>query len=257
MRAAKLVNSYLDAWNHYDASEVASFFSRKGVYFDRRYDEQYSRPALTQYLYDLFSREKQQYQLVGEILVGKSTIAYQYRALDQTTPGSEAAEYGAEFLSLQGDKIINVEVYYSERPDFHQNNSTATRSAIAGKYQKSGLGPQQAEHYKAKLRQVMEVDKLYLTPGLTLPVLAKAMNCTVNHLSQVINGSLGISFYDFVNSYRITEAKHLLLQDSGGRSFVLGIANHVGFNSNSAFYSAFKKDCQQTPLEYRRSHLDR
>jgi len=174
-----------------------------------------------------------------------------------TVPGSETAEYGAEFLILQGDKIINVEVYYSERPDFHQDNSTAANSDNAGKYQKSGLGPQQAEHYKARLRQAMEVDQLYLTPGLTLPALAKAMNCTVNHLSQVINGSLGTSFYDFVNSYRIAEAKKLLLQDSGGRSFVLGIANHVGFNSNSAFYSAFKKDCQQTPLEYRRSQLDR
>ena len=257
MRATQLVNSYLDAWNHYDASGVASFFSQKGVYFDRRHDEKYSRPALTQYLYDLFAREKHQYQLVGDILVGKSTIAYQYRALDLTTPGSETAEYGAEFLSLHGEKIINIQVYYSERPDFQENNPTAIISAIAGKYQKSGLGPQQAEHYKTKLRQVMEVDKLYLTPGLTLPVLAKAMNCTVNHLSQVINGSLGTSFYDFVNSYRIAEAKILLLQDSGGRSFVLGIANQVGFNSNSAFYSAFKKDCQQTPLEYRRSLLDR
>ena len=257
MQATELVTSYLAAWNHYDANGVASFFSRKGVYFDHRYDQQYSRPALTQYLYDLFTREKQQYQLVGEILVGKSTIAYQYRALDLAAPGLETAEYGAEFLSLQGDKIINVEVYYSERSDFHHSSATAARNATAGKYQKSGLGPQQAEHYKARLRHIMEVEELYLTPGLTLPTLANLMNCTVNHLSQVINDSLGTTFYDFVNSYRIAEAKHLLLQDSGGRSFVLGIANQVGFNSNSAFYSAFKKDCQQTPLEYRRSHLDR
>lgn len=257
MQAAQFIDQYLDAWNHYDVQGVASFMSRKGVYFDRHDDEKYSRAALIQYLYELFSREKHQYQLVGDILVGKNTIAYQYRALDLSVSGSETAEYGAEFLSVRGDKIVNIEVYYSIPPDFADNNSAPAKIAIAAKYQKSGLGPQQAEHYKATLRQLMAVEKLYLSPELTLPMLAEAMNCTVNHLSQVINGSMGTSFYDLVNCYRIAEAKILLLQESVGRSFVLGIANQVGFNSNSAFYSAFKKDCQQTPLEYRRSHLGR
>jgi len=257
MQAAKFINSYLDAWNHFDARGVAAFLSSQGMYLDRRHHEEYSRPALIQYLHDLFTREKHQYELVGDILVGKSTIAYQYKAFDLNSPDLTTAEYGAEFLSLQDDKIIHIEVYYSDQPDFFEHPLTAARNANAQKYEKSGLGPQQAEHYKARLRQLMVVDKLYLTPGLTLPVLAKEMNCTVNHLSQVINGSLGTSFYDFVNSYRIAEAKNLLLQDSRGRSFVLGVANQVGFNSNSAFYSAFKKDCQQTPLEYRRSRLGR
>ena len=253
MQAAKFVNNYLDAWNHFDARGVAAFLSNQGMYLDRRHHEKYSRPALIQYLHDLFTREKHQYELVGDILVGKSTIAYQYKAFDLDSPGLTTAEYGAEFLSLRGDKIIHIEVYYSDQPDFSDHPFSAASIANTQKYEKSGLGPQQAQHYKSRLRQLMEVDKLYLTPGLTLPALAEEMNCTVNHLSQVINGSLGTSFYDFVNSYRIAEAKHLLLQDAGGRSFVLGVANQVGFNSNSAFYSAFKKDCQQTPLEYRRS----
>ena len=257
MQAAQFINSYLDAWNHFDARGVAAFMSSQGMYLDRRHHEKYSRPALIQYLHDLFTREKHLYQLVGDILVGKSTIAYQYKAFDLNSPGLTTAEYGAEFLSLQGAKIIHIEVYYSDQPDFHDHNFSTARNVNAQKYEKSGLGPQQAEHYKAMLRQLMEVDKLYLTPGLTLPALAKEMNCTVNHLSQVINGILGTSFYDLVNRYRVAEAKNLLLQDSVGRSFVLSIANQVGFNSNSAFYSAFKKVCQQTPLEYRRSHLKR
>jgi len=257
MQATKFVSGFFDAWNQYDARGVAGFLSNNGIYFDRLIDEKYSRPALRHYLRDLFTREKHQYQLYGDVLVGKSTIAYQYRALDQNNPGSGLAEFGAEFLSLDGDKIINIEVYYSEQPSDDVNNLAAVKAAVTDKYEKSGLGPQQAEAYKANLQILMEVDKLYLSWDLTLPVLAKAMDCTVNHLSQVINGSMGTSFYELVNSYRIAEAKNLLLQESGGRSFVLSIANKVGFNSNSAFYAAFRKDCQQTPLQYRCSNLKR
>jgi AraC-like DNA-binding protein len=256
MQAAKFVNGFLDAWNHYDANGVASYLSNQGFYFDRLYDEKYSRPALTRYLYELFEREKQQYMLDGDILVGKSTIAYKYRALDLNSPGSKPAEYGAEFLSLSGDKITNIEVFYSTNPDEGFNPHPSPNDAIAGKYEKSGLGPHQAESHKVRLLGLMEVDKLFLSSELTLPMLAKAMNCTVNHLSQVINGNLSTSFYDLINSYRIAEAKKLLLEEAGGRSFVLNISNQVGFNSNSAFYTAFRKDCQLTPLQYRRSKLD-
>ena len=254
MKATKLVNGFIDAWNQYDARGVAGFLSNKGTYFDHLFDEKYSRPALRKYLRELFAREQHQYALYGDILVGKSTIAYQYHAHDLNNPDSGLAEFGAEFLSLDGDKIINIEVYYGTQPDDHYHPRAIT-APVAGKYKKSGLGPQQAETYKSNLQKLMEVDKLYLSWDLTLPLLAEAMNCTVNHLSQVINGSMSTSFYDLINSYRIAEAKNLLLQESGGRSFVLSIANKVGFNSNSAFYAAFRKDCQQTPLQYRRANL--
>ncbi len=256
MQAAKLVNGFLDAWNHYDANGVAAFMSSKGIYFDRHEDEKYSRPALTRYLYGLFDREKHQYQLDGDILVGETTIAYKYRAFNVNSPGSGPAEYGAEFLSLQGDKIINIEVFYSMRPDYDVEIPALHKVTHAGKYEKSGLGPHQAETYKAMLLELMEVDKLYLSSELTLPLLARAMNCSVNHLSQVINGKMATSFYELINSYRIAEAKNLLLRESVGRSFVLNISNQVGFNSNSAFYTAFKKDCQLTPLQYRCSNLE-
>jgi AraC-like DNA-binding protein len=255
MQATKLVDGFLDAWNQYDARGVASFLSNQGIYFDRLINKKFSRPALIQYLHNLFTREKHQYQLHGDILVGQTTIAYQYRALDLSAPDSGLAEYGAEFLSLHGGKIVNIEVYYNTRPGLDITYPGKTRTRSECKYRKSGLGPQQAEIYKTELRKLMEVDKLFLSPQLTLPVLAQAMNCTVNHLSQVINGSMGTSFYDLVNSYRIAEAKRLLLQNPAGRSFVLSIANRVGFNSNSAFYAAFKKHCRQTPLQYRRSVL--
>ena len=53
----------------------------------------------------------------------------------------------------------------------------------------------------------MDHEKLYLEPDLTLPILAKRVDCSVNHLSQVVNAGFSMSFFDFLNSYRVQEAK--------------------------------------------------
>ena len=101
----------------------------------------------------------------------------------------------------------------------------------------------------------MRSQRLYLRPDLTLPELAKAVGCSVNHLSQVINSGFGRSFFDYVNRYRIDRAKELLSELDGHADSVLNIAFSVGFNSNSAFYTAFKKAVGEAPAQYRRRLL--
>ncbi len=100
-----------------------------------------------------------------------------------------------------------------------------------------------------KLDTVMRKRQLYRDPTLTLRQLSDATDTSVHHLSEVLNQHLGTSFYDFVNSWRIEEAKLLLLQDIN-RS-VLDIAMDVGFNSKSTFYVAFKKLTDRSPLAFR------
>ena len=76
----------------------------------------------------------------------------------------------------------------------------------------------------------------------------------VNHLSQVINSGYGMSFYDYINQHRVTHAQRILhrLDDQAA---VLKVAYSVGFNSNSAFYTAFKKRVGMTPAQFRRAHI--
>ncbi|MES9930149.1 MAG: helix-turn-helix domain-containing protein, partial [Candidatus Thiodiazotropha sp. 6PDIVS] len=75
-----------------------------------------------------------------------------------------------------------------------------------------------------------------------------------NYLSQVINEQSGYNFFDFINRYRVDEAKRCLTTPSG-QSNVLSIALDSGFNSKSAFYTAFKRHTGQTPSQYRKSSL--
>ncbi|MNY70445.1 Melibiose operon regulatory protein [compost metagenome] len=79
------------------------------------------------------------------------------------------------------------------------------------------------------------------------------MNVPVRELSVLINHQLGQHFYDFVNTYRIENAKEILKDSSKSKVTILEILYEVGFNSKSSFNSAFRKHTGNTPTEYRKS----
>ncbi len=146
---------------------------------------------------------------------------------------------------MKGNHAVQITDYYKE----------PVASAEPGrKYAKSGLSQELLEKYKRELHALMEHEKAYIHPGLTLPKLSQLVRCPINHLSQVINAGFGVSFFDYLNSYRIEEARRLLERDDEPGRSILSVAFEVGFNSNSAFYSAFKRLCGQTPAQYRRMH---
>ena len=260
MRTAEFVQSYFDAWNHKDPEAVAGHMAADGTYLDVPDNEQSSRDELIVELHDFFAGHRHRYELVGDIVEGRHTIAFQYR---MRLPGasrngaSEGCIHGAEFMTLRGNCALTITDYY-EVPAAAQVApiaSLAAQRAQSPKYAKSGLTDEQLAHYKMKLERLMGSQRLYLRPDLTLPELAKAVGCSVNHLSQVINSGFGRSFFDYVNRYRVDRAKELLSELDGHGDSVLNIAFSVGFNSNSAFYTAFKKAVGEAPAQYRRRLL--
>jgi AraC-like DNA-binding protein len=60
----------------------------------------------------------------------------------------------------------------------------------------------------------------------------------------------GNNFYDFINGYRIMEAKRLLLDPSKRHYTVLAIAFESGFNSKTTFNKVFRKVTGLTPTEF-------
>jgi AraC-like DNA-binding protein len=121
------------------------------------------------------------------------------------------------------------------------------------KYQGSGLTEVRTREHLADLRRVMDERKPYLDPLLTLPQLARMANIPPRHLSQILNESLGQNFFDFVNSHRIEESKRVLRDASRTGKTVLEVLLDVGFNSKSAFNSAFKRYTGMTPTSFIRS----
>jgi AraC-like DNA-binding protein len=248
MQAAELVKDYISAWNRRDATGIVSLLSRNGFYFDVPTNQKLSGEALVQYLAHDFTQRNLHYDLVGEILIGNHSIAFQYKTYNVDNPDDAAARLsGAEFLTVRGDKVTGIEDYYKFPAD--TNSAESQR-----KYRKSGLREEQVEVYKRRLLKLMELQHLYRAADLTLGALATIVNCSINHLSEVINREFHLSFYEFLNQYRIKAAKELLTREPSSRGSIGQIAARVGFSSNSAFYAAFKRSCQQTPSAYRRHY---
>ena len=260
VRTADFVQSYFDAWNHRDPEAVAHHLAAEGTYLDVPDNEQSSRDELIVDLHQFFADFRHRYELIGDILEGRNTVAFQYRMYSPRAAQHGAGEdciYGAEFMTLRGDAAMTITDYY-EIPGADKVSrftGLGSRRSEGPKYAKSGLTDDQLAEYKQRLERVMNVERVYLRPDLTLPELAKAVGCSVNHLSQVINAGFGMSFFDYVNRYRVDHAKTLLSELESPGDSVLNIAFSVGFNSNSAFYTAFKKCVGQAPAQYRRGLL--
>ena len=122
------------------------------------------------------------------------------------------------------------------------------------KYERSSLTIDKADLHLQELLAVMGDKKPYLDNELTLAKLSEMLSIPQHHLSQVLNEKLNQNFFDFVNNYRIQEAKKLLVSPEGGLLTILAIAEEVGFNSKSAFNNAFKKVTNTTPSEFRKSN---
>ncbi len=119
-----------------------------------------------------------------------------------------------------------------------------------GEYKKSGLNQDVAASSHQVLLKIMKEQKPFLQPKLTLGALAKLLDISVNHLSQIINQYEGVNFYDFVNKYRVEEFM-LKVTDTKNKNFsILAIALDCGFNSKSSFNQVFKKITDKTPSQY-------
>ena len=120
------------------------------------------------------------------------------------------------------------------------------------KYQKSGLSQTESEQLWQKLEAYMAEQKVYLENGLKLSQLAELLSLAPNHLSQVINTHAEKSFFEYINEYRVEEAKRLLHDESKQQLSVATVAMESGFNSQNTFYNQFKKYTGTTPAKFKK-----
>lgn len=123
------------------------------------------------------------------------------------------------------------------------------------KYLGSTLTAEEKTSIKQNLLIHMETHKPYLEPELNLEQLSSQLSLKPKILSQVINECLGQNFFDFVNRYRIEDAKRLLSNPADKKITVLEVLYEVGFNSKSSFNTLFKKYTGITPSEFKKQHM--
>jgi len=121
------------------------------------------------------------------------------------------------------------------------------------KYVKSSLTEEDKDMILAKLIKEMEGNNYYTNNLASLSGLAKQINESSHHVSQVINEKLNKNFFELLAFYRVEHAKKLIREDKHAKLTVEELAELVGYNSKSSFNTAFKKNSSKTPSEYRKS----
>ncbi|WP_061218314.1 AraC family transcriptional regulator [Leptospira weilii] len=100
-----------------------------------------------------------------------------------------------------------------------------------------------------KLIHIIKEERIYLDEDIRLPDVSEELGISVHQLSFFLNNHLGMNFNNYINRFRVEEAKSMLINDPSRSVVSVGIA--VGFNSNSSFYKAFLKETGMSPKQFR------
>ena len=156
----------------------------------------------------------------------------------------------------------NLEIDASERKLFKANtkleaiinryekNAGEDNEKPLTKYAASTLTEEQKESLKNSIVNYMNNNKNYLNIDYSINTLAKDLDVSRSYISQVINELFNQNFSNFLNEYRIKEAKNILSATQGLKYTIESVAEMVGYKSKTAFNNAFKKHVGVTPSFY-------
>lgn len=100
-----------------------------------------------------------------------------------------------------------------------------------------------------EIQQLMEEEKFYLKPGITISDVSTAMGTNDKYISLSINKYARMNFNHYINTLRVQEAKKILLEPNRNNS-IQDIAMVCGFGNASSFIRVFKQITGLTPAYY-------
>lgn len=118
------------------------------------------------------------------------------------------------------------------------------------KYEKTKISDDEMIMIHEKLKDLMNKEKLYKNPELTLSEVAQKIPIHPNVLSQVINTAEEKNFYDYINLQRVEEFQRIIFLPQNKEYTLLALAFECGFNSKTSFNRNFKKATNLSPSEY-------
>lgn len=113
------------------------------------------------------------------------------------------------------------------------------------------LRPAEIDRLKRRLEKLFVQEKIYLDAELSLQTLADRAETTRHKMSAAIREIYGQTFYQLVAQHRVQEAARRLHAKATANRTISDVAFSVGFNTLSAFNTAFKAEFGITPSKFR------
>ncbi|MBP7282167.1 MAG: AraC family transcriptional regulator [Leptospiraceae bacterium] len=147
---------------------------------------------------------------------------------------------------------INLYIFYLFSSKYPEMLSGIKREMKKVRYEQSKIKNLDINTILEKIKSIMEKEKAFTDEDISLSGFAEELEISSHQLSQLLNEKLNQTFPQFINEYRITEAKKIMLEEK--KRPVLSIAFAVGFNSKASFNRAFKQITGITPQQFRKNY---
>ena len=115
--------------------------------------------------------------------------------------------------------------------------------------------PAKMDHKVAIIEKAMHENKLYLESNINLERFSEQVGLKPRDVSAILKMHYQSNFFEFINGYRVGEAKQLLVDPRYKDETILEIIYKSGFNSPSAFHRFFKRMVGVTPTQFRQRGL--
>lgn len=120
----------------------------------------------------------------------------------------------------------------------------------------SVIDNEKADALYKELCRLMTQERLFTESQLTREKMAERLGTNRTYLTQVIKDKAGMSYLQFINSYRINEAIRILSNKEQISYPLKQIWSDLGFSSPSTFYKQFQQAVGITPSTYRKQFLE-
>lgn len=115
--------------------------------------------------------------------------------------------------------------------------------------------PQNPQELMRHIDKEMVKNAWFKDPNLDIAALAVLTKCNRSYLSACINQVKGMQFCTYVNGFRVTEAKRMLLAKKPRAIDYETVARQSGFNSERSFSRVFRSVEHCTPRQFVRARV--
>lgn len=172
--------------------------------------------------------------------------------------------FGSFYNDFEMAKVFNYSTalmltfilgFYGIRQDeiYKRRLKDAEADQTEERYKNSKLATDKKEEIKTLILTYFKEKKPYFNSELNMDLLSEELNISKYQLTEVLNTKIGKNFFQFVNEYRVEAVKQKLSDASSNKFSIEAVGYDCGFSSKSSFFSVFKNNTGQTPLQFKNS----
>lgn len=160
--------------------------------------------------------------------------------------GKEEEEH--KLVVPQMDETVEADSAEAHEPAAASDGSEAVDAPSALTEEADAPVVERRFAFAPKLERLFAVDQVYLQPDLNINELARMLGTNRAYLSAYLNNVKQVTFFDYVNYWRLRKAEKLLYTTT---DTVDMIADACGFNNTYSFRRVFIRLYEYTPSEWR------